>query len=415
MFVPIAAPDSGPTRDGPEVGLAPWAGCADAPRNKRVLARGIGSVLKHERLTVVELSAQTRRRFGKESAYFISRTFLYKQAIGVTPHICQVVALSEITGYRFEDWMALCGFDLTLIANMQLIIPNERTTLLTPWRGLERVNCHNQTNSTENQIQDRYCFAKVGNRDAVLNPVVRPGSIVRADRCFSQEILKSKSSAEHIWLVEHPTGITCCRVKSVGGNEVVLLPNSAPLYPWPLRLSTQVRILGLVDGHALPYQGGSIESLCGAREPHESVLPLRRKDKMTLSQLIQASRLRSGLTFREAHKMSLHIARLLHDPEFRISIGQLSDYEAINRLPRHIAKIITLCVIYGIDARELLRVGGVHVKDSNKSRLVIDRESARGNSGLISKLLHELATTARNKSTPSLPLQSALERKHAAH
>src|SRR6476660_7258552 len=117
MFVPTAAPDSGQTRDSREVGLVPCAGCVGSARDKRQRARGIGSVLKHVRLTMVELSAQTRRRFGEESPYFISRTFLYKQATGVTPHICQVVALSEITGYRFEDWMALCGFDLTLIPN----------------------------------------------------------------------------------------------------------------------------------------------------------------------------------------------------------------------------------------------------------------------------------------------------------
>ncbi len=357
-------------------------------------------MLKRVRLTMVELSAQTGRRFGEESPYFISRTFLYKQATGVTPHICQVVALSEITGYRFEDWMALCGFDLSLIPNMQLIIPNERTTLFTPWRGVDRMNHHNQPNSTEAQHQDRYCFAKVGSRDAVLNPLVRPGSIVRADRCFSQEILKSKSSGQHVWLVEHPAGVTCCRVKSVGGNQVVLLPDRAPLSPWPLRLSTQVRILGLVDGHALPYQEGSIEPLGSVREGPEPALHPNSKDRMTLSQLIRASRRRTGLTFREAHKMSLHIARLLHNREFRISISLLSDYEAINKLPRHIAKIITLCVIYGIDPRELLRVAGVDVKDSNKSRLVIDREFASRNSGPVSNLLHELAIAGGQEPIP---------------
>ena len=99
--------------------------------------------------------------------------------------------------------------------------------------------------------------------------------------------------------------------------------------------------------------------------------------------------------------MTLHIARLLHNRDFRISISLLSDYEAINKLPRHIAKIITLCVIYGIDPRELLRVAGIDVKDSHKSRLVIDREFVSGNSRLISNLLHELAIAAGQKLIPA--------------
>jgi hypothetical protein len=354
---------------------------------------------------MVELSARTRGRFGEKSPYFISRTFLYKQTSGVTPHICQVVALSEITGYRFDDWMKLCGFDLTLIPGMQLIIPNERTKMVTPWRGVDRVN-----GATEYRHQDRYCYAKVGSRDAVLYPVVRPGSIVRADRRYSQEIFKSGSSAEHLWLVEHPTGITCCRVKSVGRNEVILLPHLAPLSPWPLRLSTQVRILGLVDSHTLPYQEHRVEPSRGAREPRESALSTVSKDRMNVSQLLRASRVRTGLTFREAHRMSLQIARLLQNREFGISISLLSDYEAINKLPRHIAKIITLCVIYGIDVWELLRAAGVKVQDSNKSRLFKDRKFARGDEDYIPNWLNELgAVPEAGHAAGAATLQTAFE------
>ncbi len=38
----------------------------------------------------------------------------------------------------------------------------------------------------------------------------------------------------------------------------------------------------------------------------------------------------------------------------------------MGRLPRHIAKIISLCIAYCVDMRELLAVAGVHIDDSDK-------------------------------------------------
>jgi hypothetical protein len=52
----------------------------------------------------------------------------------------------------------------------------------------------------------------------------------------------------------------------------------------------------------------------------------------------------------------------------------LSDYEAMGRLPRHIAKILSLCVVYCMDVRELMESGGVLIDDSAKLPLpVLDR------------------------------------------
>ena len=49
----------------------------------------------------------------------------------------------------------------------------------------------------------------------------------------------------------------------------------------------------------------------------------------------------------------------------------LSDYEAMGRLPRHIAKILSLCVVYCMDVWELMEAAGVHVDDSAKLPLLI--------------------------------------------
>ena len=327
---------------------------------------------------MAELSAQTRFRFGKGSPYFIPTTFLCKQRAGVTPHICQIAAFSEITGYRFADWMNICGFDLGLILQVQLNIPNMRTIMVVPGLGLnETTSFFEHTNSTRIGPNDRYCYAKIGSRDAVLYPAVRPGSVVRADQRYCRSLLNSASSAEHLWLVEHPTGITCCRLKSLTTGEIVLFPHLAPLSPWPLRPSTQVRILGLVDRQMPSYEQSDFEPLRKVTEVDRSVLSIGGTRKMTLSQLIRISRLRTGLTFREAHKTTVLIARLLQNRAFRISLGLLSDYEAVNKVPRHIEKIIALCVVYGIDPRELLTAAGITICDSAKRPLFIGEESVR--------------------------------------
>jgi len=77
-------------------------------------------------------SLGTGKRYGSRSPYFIPPTFLYKLRSGVTPHVCQIVALSESTGYRFVDWMRMFGFDLHQIPRLQVQLHTERTVLVTP-------------------------------------------------------------------------------------------------------------------------------------------------------------------------------------------------------------------------------------------------------------------------------------------
>jgi hypothetical protein len=372
--------------------LAAFSKIEKPSRHKRYRALEIERVLKHARLTMVELSAQTRMRFGEESPYVIPKTFLYKQKIGITPHICQVAAFSEVTGYCFADCMSMCGFDLGLILQLQLRIPNERTTMLVPGPGFPRDGSRSEeTYSTANSELSRYCYAKIGSRDAVAYPAVRPGCIVRVDRCYSREFLNHRSSVENLWLVEHPAGTTCCRVKAVANSEVVLLPNRPPLFPWPLRLPTEARILGLVDRHLLPEQNGNFDLSHRGTEQNRPIFSPSLERRTTVSRLLRMSRLRTGLTFREAHKMTLRIATLLQNRDFGISVSLLSDYEAMNKLPRHIAKIITLCAIYGINPREFLRAGGIQIQDSAKRWPFTDERSGRQNAGRVSNRPNELS------------------------
>jgi hypothetical protein len=302
--------------------------------DSRRLDLQVKSVLKRSGLTMRHVSAETSMRFGEGSPYFVPQTFSYKQKSGVTPHICQVVALSEVTGYRFSDWMNMCGFDLGLILALQLRIPNERTTILTATHLAPVSNSSFEgSNSTERRHHHRFYYAKIGSRDAVVYPKLRPGSIVRADRFFSAQILKGSSAHDHLWLVEHPDGITCCHVNLVGNKQVVLLPNRPPLSPWPLHLSTQARILGLVDGEVRSPEAEEFDPVGKEASSDLFPLPSSLRGSMNLSRLLRRSRLRIGLTFREAHKMTLRVSRFMHNRNFGIAAGLLSDYEAMNKFP----------------------------------------------------------------------------------
>ena len=92
---------------------------------------------------------------------------------------------------------------------------------------------------------------------------------------------------------------------------------------------------------------------------------------MSLPGLLRSARGRTGLTFRAAREVTEAIARILGDPDYAIGLGLLSDYEAMDRLPRHIAKIISLCIAYCLDIRQLLETAGVFVDDSDKVPLPI--------------------------------------------
>ena len=95
-------------------------------------ADNVRNILYQSGHTIARLSAATRDRFGIGSSYFIPPTFLYKLRIGITPHVCQIAALSESTGYRFVDWLRLFGFDPHQIPRLQMRLHTEHTVLVTP-------------------------------------------------------------------------------------------------------------------------------------------------------------------------------------------------------------------------------------------------------------------------------------------
>ena len=243
------------------------------PGNLRRRAGEIKLALKHAGFTLAQISDLTSHRYGKTSPYFLPPTFLYKLAMGVTPHVCQIAALSTITRRRFTDWMADFGFDLTQIPRRQTQMQRKPTLLVTPERS------------------------------------------------------------------------------------------------FPLKLRKQTRTSGRVD-----FELGGGGAGCDPAYTVDSggtALLLHRNSRSApkLCILLRAYRECTGLTFRSAHNMSVRIAQELRDKHCAISIGLLSDYEATDMPPRHVSKIMTLCIIYGIDFFQYLSCAGIHYYEAGKSQV----------------------------------------------
>jgi hypothetical protein len=394
--------------------------CSDARVEsvRKILAQGGHNV--------AGLSLASRQRYGTGSPYFIPPTFLYKLSSGITPHLCQIVALSEITGYRFLDWMRVCGFDFDQIPRLQVQLHRERTVLITPiefetsfWpessandESLPGPSICPRLGTVAPSGSGRYLFAKIGGRDAVVCPKLIPGSVVRVDRSYphGRRVGDHRAMPDSLWLVEHPGGLRCCQVRWIDDEQIVLLPRRPPCEGWPLRLPKEARILGLVDVEPGSAKQAKIEASCRQMKGERSSPLPCGKSRRSFSDLLRLSRARTGLTFREAHRLTNTIAQMLGNREYAIALGLLSDYEAMSRLPRHIAKIISLCSTYCMDVRELMEVAGVNIDDSTKIPLPTRDHAVafRSDSLASAERQREVSTLGSNRPSAGRPFEKVL-------
>ncbi len=274
----------------------------------------------------------------------------------------------------------MCGFDLQQIPRLQMRLHWKCTVLLTPiddvlkpLRPQPSRDYEVSSNSSAYPRPEkwsrggRYLFAKIGTCDALAYPRLLPGSVVRVDRYHAHPIgsIDKDAPEKLLWLVEHSGGLTCCPVRWIDNRHIVLLPSRPPWGRWPLRVPTEARILGLVDMHVHPLQPVKLPEAGPVQL--EQLVPLRvGEERAGFSEMLRSSRARTGLTFRTTHRLTRTIAQILGNSEYVIALGLLSDYEAMSRLPRHIAKILSLCVVYCMDIRELMDAAGVHIDDSAK-------------------------------------------------
>ena len=305
----------------------------------------------------------------------------------------QIFALSQISGFRFHDWLSVFGFNPEYIVRLQILLSGKRTTLLDvtvqdpetwiPWfrnkselvalpaiapigQLLDRAHPE-RLRSVAHLHHANFLYAKVGEEDAYAFPDLIPGSIVRADRRVVKSMLPTGSGeiSKGLFLIEHARGLCCSRLQAIAEGRLVLLSTQMPYAQIELGLPGEMKILGALDLE--------IRSLLKP-EPPEVPKELARHwraagvegESTRLSQLLGRARTRAGLSFREASAMSARIAAELGDEQYFISPGSLSDYEASDTPPRHAHKAITICTIYGVSFSAFLLSIGLHMTEEGR-------------------------------------------------
>jgi hypothetical protein len=304
------------------------------------------------------------------------------------PTIHQLLALSHITNYRLCDWLAVFGFDLDAISRLRMMVPRQRTTLLDssvydaqawiPWFAdrpkagpvppiapLGQFLASTMPRRAAELLaltKRRFLYCRVGEGDVHAFPHLAPGSVVRVDERRSNELLSDeKNNTEgRIFLVEHSLGFTCSQLVVLEKDRIMLHSPARPCEQLELRLGMEARIRGVVDAELR-----SIGRHGNVRMAHRSAVVPKPRSLNTpnldtnLKNLLSGSRLHVGLSFREASGMSRWIASALSDQLYFAAPSTLSDYETLSAPPRHIQKIITLCVLYCIDFQKFLSACGL--------------------------------------------------------
>jgi hypothetical protein len=348
-------------------------------------------ILATRGLTLYQVSKRSDELFGRSSLYFIPQRLYHELAIGaLSPNLHQLAALSRISNYRLSDWLVVFGFRLDDIPKLQSLVPRRRTVLLDssvydleqwiPWFAERFSESPRPAIAPLGQLlkrglpvrakdllglsKKRFLYVKVGRDDTFAFPTLAPGSIARIDVRCARNLLSSlgPASSKTMFLVENGLSLNCGHLRRTGKNRITLCSPHFPFTQAELTLDGSVRILGLVDAEIRP----SAAKLAPEVRPHTSNLPravvaMTTDPRADLRQLVRISRMRVGVSFREASAASRWIARMLADPMYFAAAGTLSDYENVASPLRHVQKIISLCILYCIDFWSFLRAAGIPV------------------------------------------------------
>ncbi|MGH9734219.1 MAG: hypothetical protein ACRD8A_06500 [Candidatus Acidiferrales bacterium] len=374
----------------------------------------IQEILATRGLTLHRVSLRSADLFGGSSPFYVPHNLYHRMShASFRPTIHQVLALSHVSGYQLCDWLAVLGFDLDAVSRAQLLVPRRSTTVLdsavyhrfrsVPWLA-ERAGSEDGSSTAPlghlvrwgepRRIADllapdarRFVYARVGEADIYARPQFVRGSIVRADttRASAFAIEEASASGNRFFLVEHRSGWTCARLTPVAKNRVVLDCPQHPCAERELRLDKDIRVIGIIDAEIRPVARRGTE-----RQPVCALLPSAESGQdasapTSLRDLLIQSRRRAGLSYREASSLSRSIAKILSDPLYFAAPGTLSDYETLDAAPRHIQKILTICILYCIGFPAFLRACGLPLDRAGRDPVpdqLLPREFPNRNHGL---------------------------------
>jgi transcriptional regulator with XRE-family HTH domain len=388
-------------------------------RNDQEVADTVREILHSKGLTLYRLAALTRTRYPHQAAYHIRRNFYFQLRSGLSPAFQQVVALAAVTDLPLSDWLKVFGFSLSDIPRLQSVMSRRQTGLIdknstgrqillprlryrrraletfatiAPLRQLLEPSGSETASSLLAPGRRDFVYAKIGSDDALAFPELAPGSIVRADPRLVRSVLPRAPSelSRHFFLCETSRGFCCARLRSVGANRFALaIPD--PQYPAvEFQRNKPSRILGVVDlelrfgrtlGRSSRPRAGSSAMGTALTEPwrpgQAHLADGTVRASFDASAFLKRARLRAGLSFRVASDESREIAKALGDSRYFTSAGTLSDYEAGDKLPRHIHKLFTVSILYAVGFEDLLRSFGIDVETNVQDMQTIPRTRGR--------------------------------------
>lgn len=332
------------------------------------------AVFASRNLTLHQVSVQSELLYGTGSPFCIPHTLYHslESSRRFGPSLLQTCALSRITNYRIADWLAVLGIDPDRIASLEASLPLRRTRLVdTAFGRSDFMVCEagrrplparpggavpvgwllgsgKQVSRTSDIGEKQHShFARIGAEDAFAFPELVPGSIVRVIPTKIPECDFDGSGPPRLLLIEHEQGLCCARFHVSGGEIIHAATSELSYAPITFQIPREARILGTVDME--------IRWMHRFENPHVPAEFATYRQPRTLNRtssgpgaLVRRARARAGLTLGEASRLSRRISFTLGNQQYAIAESTLSEYEAQDLPPRHLEKVITLCLVYGI-------------------------------------------------------------------
>ncbi len=353
------------------------------------IASRVRRILSARDLTLYQVSRKSAEIFGRSSPYYVPQDFYSALAArNASPSIQQFISLSRISQYRLCDWLAVFAFSLDDILRLQILFERRRTVFLDsavydenqwiPWFEDRAVSCPLSAITPLAQVVKpvhairaakllrldtrRFLYAKIGGDDVFAFPDLAPGSIARIDVQNAAQLASGLADApsQRVFAVETASGLMCGHLRRISGSRIALCSTSFSCPQLELTVGRSAKIVGVVDAEIRPMATGPSADAPATSRTRATIHTQPLQDSPAkLGRLIQASRMRVGLSFRQSSVMSCSVAKTLYDPTYFASPGTLSDYERLCAPPRHIQKILLLCMLYCISFWDFLRAGGV--------------------------------------------------------
>jgi hypothetical protein len=357
------------------------------------IATRVKEILSTRGHTLYRVSERSAEIFGRASPYYIPQNLYYQVAVAsIIPDIHQLLALSRISNYRLCDWLAAFGFRLDDIPRLEALLPRQRTTILNssvydeeawiawPVEGPRRASIPSIAPLAQILVRGaprrasellaldraRFRYLKIGRDDVLAFPDLVPGSIARVDVRRATDLPRERqtSPSPQIFLTECGSQLNCCRLARVSKDRVLLCSARFPFAQVELTLGREVKVRGVVDAEIRPLPG-QLAAEPALRAPMSGELPPDRISESPpgLGELLRSSRIRAGLSFREASRTTRWISEMLADRAYFAATSTLSDYETLARAPRHVHKIFTLCILYSIGFFDFLGTASLSLEE----------------------------------------------------